>query len=263
MDHIMPTAFVSHGSPMLVVQEGAAHQFLKGFADKIPAPKAILMVSAHWEAAKPTVSMAKNPETIHDFGGFPRELYSIQYPAPGAPDLAEHTAGLLEAAGFEVDRSTDRGIDHGAWVPLKLVYPQANIPVTQLSIQTNQGAAYHYKIGQALQALRNEGVLILGSGAVTHNLEAFFKGSFDHDADVPDWVHGFSDWLATAMQEGRIEDLLAYRDVGPFAVENHPTEDHLLPLFVALGAASGTPTAERAHASNTYGILAMDAYMMN
>lgn len=263
MTETLPSVFVSHGSPMLVLEEGAAHRFLKGFAGSLPAPREILVVSAHWETARPTVSMAPRPQTIHDFGGFARELYTMQYPAPGSPQLAERTAGLLEAAGFEVDRSADRGIDHGAWVPLKLIYPEADIPVTQLSIQPDMGPLHHYKVGQALTGLRKDGVLILASGAVTHNLEAFFRGGFDHDAEVPDWVNAFSDWLAQAIQQGRIDDLLAYRDKAPFGAENHPTEDHLLPLFVALGAASKNATAIRAHASNTYGILAMDAYVMN
>lgn len=258
----MPTAFVSHGSPMLVVEDGAAHRFLKGFSAALPKPKAILCVSAHWETPAPAVSLASRPETIHDFGGFARELYSMQYPAPGAPDVAERTAALLEAAGHTVTRAPDRGIDHGTWVPLKLIYKDADIPVTQLSIQPQENAAYHYALGQALRPLREEGVLILGSGSVTHNLEAFFKGSFDHDASVPDWVDAFSDWLAEALDQGRTEDLLDYRRKGPFAVENHPSEDHILPLFVALGAASDPSQTRRAHASNTYGILAMDAYVM-
>ncbi len=258
----MPVVFVSHGSPMLVVEDGAAHRFLKGFAGTLPVPKEILMVSAHWETPDPTVSLAGHPETIHDFGGFARQLYTMQYPAPGAPGLAERAAELLDAAGMVVQRSPDRGLDHGAWVPLKLIYPDAGIPVTQLSIQPHAGPAHHFAVGRALQALRSEGVLIIGSGAVTHNLEVFFKGGFDHDADVPDWVHGFSDWLADALQDGRTDDILDYRKAAPFGAENHPTEDHILPLFTVLGAAGTTPSARRAHASHTYGVLAMDAYVM-
>lgn len=259
----MPAVFVSHGSPMLVLDESAAHHFLKGMSDLVPRPKDILLVSAHWETDTPRVSLAKQPETIYDFGGFPQALYEMVYPAPGAPDLAGRAAACLEGAGIEVDRDPTRGLDHGAWVPLKLIYPDADIPVAQLSVQPNDGPEHHFRLGQALKPLRDEGTLILASGAVTHNLEEFFKNGFTRDSGAPDWVRSFAEWTAEAVSEGRMDDLLHYRSRAPHAVKNHPTEEHLLPLFVAMGAASDTLETERLHKSDAYGVLAMDVYALN
>jgi 4,5-DOPA dioxygenase extradiol len=262
MTAALPTVFLSHGSPMLAVDGSAAHDFLKGLAACLPRPKNILAVSAHWETAAPAVSLAASPETIHDFGGFPDALYRLQYPAPGAPDLAARTAGLLEAAGFAVGRDPGRGLDHGAWVPLGLIYPDADIPVTQLAIQPHRGPAHHLALGRALRPLREEGTLILASGAVTHNLQAFFRGRFALETPPPDWVSVFADWIADAIAAGRLQDLLHYRERAPFAVENHPTDEHLLPLFVACGAAADSLAGEALHRSTAYGILAMDAYRL-
>ncbi|MEM7429708.1 MAG: class III extradiol ring-cleavage dioxygenase [Pseudomonadota bacterium] len=259
----MPAVFVSHGSPMLALDESAAHYFLKGMSDLVPLPKDILVVSAHWETDVPRVSLAAQPETIYDFGGFPKALYEMTYPAPGAPDLAGRAAHCLENAGIDVERDPSRGLDHGAWVPLKLIYPEADVPVAQLSIQPDAGPEHHYRLGQALKPLREEGTLILASGAVTHNLEEFFKNGFTRDSGAPDWVRIFAEWTAGALSEGRLEDLLDYRTRAPHAVENHPTEEHLLPLFVAMGAASETLSSERLHKSDAYGVLAMDVYALS
>jgi len=273
MNGRLPTLFISHGSPTVLFDDDAAHRFLFGLAADLPKPKAILVISAHWETSIPTVSMAENPETIHDFGGFARSLYEAQYPAPGAPVLAEWAARLLEGAGFEVGRDLKRGLDHGAWVPLKLMYPDAAIPVTQLSIQTRLGPKHHLALGQALAPLRDEGVLIVASGSATHNLQAVFRTHFTLDAPVPDWVAAFAAWLAQTLEGGDVDALLDYRARAPYASENHPTEDHILPLFVALGAAGGAATkgaagkmvkgatkARRIHASFSFGALAMDVY---
>ena len=260
MTRSMPAVFVSHGSPMLALDESAAHHFLKGMSDLVPAPKDILVVSAHWETGSPRVSMAEHPETIHDFGGFPQALYEMVYPAPGAPDLAGRAAGCLEQSGFEIGRDPARGLDHGAWVPLKLIYPSADVPVAQLSVQPEAGPEHHYRLGQALRPLRDQGTLILASGAVTHNLKAFFKNGFTRDSEAPEWVRSFAEWTAAALNEGRVDDLLGYRNRAPHAIENHPTEEHLLPLFVAMGAASDNMETERLHRSDAYGVLAMDVY---
>lgn len=257
--NMLPTLFVSHGSPMLAVEEGPAHRFLSDWKDRIDRPKAILVISAHWEQRDgPTVSTTQHPSTIHDFGGFPRELYEIQYPAPGAPDVAEQTISLLRDAGFDVKSSSSRGLDHGAWVPLSLMYPNADIPVFQVSLIQGAGPAEHYRLGAALQALRAQGVLIMGSGSLTHNLYEFVGHRLDDAA--PRWVTDFENWMAESLDAGRLPDLLDYRKRAPHAERNHPTEDHLLPLFVALGAAGEEAVASRVHASHTYGILAMDAY---
>jgi 4,5-DOPA dioxygenase extradiol len=164
----------------------------------------------------------------------------------------------LQGAGFEVERDPARGLDHGAWVPLMLMYPQADIPVTQLSIQDDLGPAHHQHLGRALAALRDENVLILASGSATHNL-AYFRRFALSDA-APEWVNDFREWIATAIGEGREQDLLDYRRRAPHAAENHPTEEHFLPLFVAMGARTPDVPGRRVHASDTYGVLAMDAY---
>jgi 4,5-DOPA dioxygenase extradiol len=262
MTEPMPALFVSHGSPMVLLDGSEASRFLTGLPAALARPRDILVVSAHWETAVPTVSEAAAPQTMHDFGGFPRALHEATYPAPGAPQLACRAADLLAEAGFDVERSPDRGLDHGAWIPLKLMYPDADVPVTQLSIQPHLGPQHHYRIGEALRPLRDDGTLVMGSGSVTHNLEAFFREGYGRDAAVPDWVAAFADWLAAALEEGRVGDLLAYRDLAPHAVRNHPSEDHLLPLFVACGAASELVRAQRLHASRAYGVLAMDAYAL-
>lgn len=252
-----PVFFVSHGAPSLAIEDGAAHRFLRSGSLDLGGARAVLVVSAHWETAAPTVSAADQPETIHDFSGFPPELYRLSYPAPGSPDVAEEVAAALSDAGIAAAIDGHRGLDHGAWVPLTLIRPQADLPVLQLSVQPKAGPAHHLAVGRALAPLRDRGVAILATGAVTHNLGAFFRGGYGRDSAAPDWVTGFADWIADAAETGRIDDLLGYRSRAPHAVDNHPTEEHLLPLFVALGAGGA---AGRVHASTTYGVLAMDVY---
>lgn len=255
----MPSLFISHGSPMLAIQDSPARQALLTLGRQLPRPKAILVASAHWETrVAPAVSLASQPETIHDFGGFPAPLYDIRYPAPGATDVAEDAAHLLENAGFAVSRSAGRGLDHGAWVPLRLMYPEADIPVAQVSILRGSTPAEHMRIGEALGALRDEGVLVIGSGSLTHNLYELV--GHDIDAPVPRWVGEFDEWMFTMLGGMQRDALLDYRARAPHASRNHPSEEHLLPLFFALGAAGDKATAERIHASHEYGVLAMDIY---
>jgi 4,5-DOPA dioxygenase extradiol len=254
----LPALFVSHGPPTLAVQDSPVRRFLAGYGAEIERPEAVLAVSAHWETEAPAASTAERPETIHDFFGFPPALYEMRYAAPGAPELARRAAALLGEAGLDAALDPGRGLDHGAWVPLALLYPEASVPVAQLSIQTSLGPAHHLRLGAALRPLREEGVLILGSGNLTHNLPRF-RGQ-PPDAPAPAWVSAFTDWTAEAILEARTDDLLDYRGQAPYGAENHPSEDHLLPLFVALGAGSpGTP-GRRLHASVLHAVLAMDAY---
>ncbi len=255
----LPALFISHGSPMLAIEDSPAHQFLVGLGKSMPQPKAIVVASAHWESVNGVaVSLAAHPETIHDFGGFPEALFEIHYPAQGAPAIATRAADLLEAAGFAVRRSHDRGLDHGAWVPLRLMYPKADVPITQVSIRRGASPAEHERIGMALGKLREEGVLIIGSGAFTHNLYALRGAALNQDA--PAWVRDFGEWMHARLVENQREALRHYRTQAPFAVRNHPTEDHVLPLFVAMGAAGDFTKAERLHTSHQYGVLAMDMY---
>jgi 4,5-DOPA dioxygenase extradiol len=254
----LPALFVSHGAPTMILQPVPVREFLSGLGAALPRPKAILAVSAHWESAALAISTAAQPETIHDYYGFPEPLYRLHYRAPGAPELAPRVAALIEAAGLGCEIDPRRGLDHGAWVPLMLMYPEARIPVTQLSVQPGLGAAHHYRLGQALRPLREEGVLVLGSGGITHNLAAF-RGHAPGDP-APDWVAQFRDWMAAAIEAGRDEDAIEYRSRAPHGARNHPSEEHFLPLLVAAGARTPGNPGRRIHTSTTYGVLAMDAY---
>ena len=245
-----PSLFVSHGSPMLAVDAAQpAHGFLRNLGATLPRPEAILVISAHWETPAPSVTGALHPDTIHDFYGFPAPLYELRYPAPGKHDLAKEVAHLLgPAAGVDLVR----GLDHGAWVPLLLMYPQHDIPVLQLSLQTSLGPAHHLKIGDALNPLREQGVLIIGSGGATHNLREYF-----HPAGDQQPYEDFAAWLHEVLTRRDRDALLDYRRRAPQAARNHPTEEHFLPLFVALGA--GGVQAKRLHHSFDR-TLCMDAY---
>lgn len=234
----LPTLFLFHGAPDLPLQEGAVVEFLRSLHQHFAKPKAILVVSAHWYSAMPLVSAAVAPRTIHDFSGFPAALYKLNYPAPGSPELADHIIALLNQAGIAAQIDPARGFDHGAWTPLVLTYPAADIPVVQLSIQYYRDVTYHRQLGKALAALRQEEVLVIGSGSVTHNLQAF---SAQYDAAPPSWVQQFDQWLGETIAQHDWQRLMQYRQLAPYANENHPTEEHLLPLFVALGAAGAAP----------------------
>lgn len=257
----MPVLFVSHGAPTLPLEPGETGAAWRKLGEQLPRPSAILVISAHWETRVPTVSRALQPETIHDFSGFPAELYKLQYPAPGAPALAQDVAVALHKSDIQVEMDDTRGLDHGAWVPLSLMYPQADIPVTQLSLQPDKDAAWHIALGRALRPLREQGVLIVGSGSITHNLRAIFK--HPRGEAVPGWMTEFCDWMAQQIKAGDLETLSAYRTLAPHAVQNHPTDEHLLPLFVALGAADKIAGAQRLNHVMTYGILAMDAWLFD
>jgi len=202
----MPSLFVSHGAPTLIIQDGPAHRFLAGYGAALGKPSAILVASAHWESRDLLLSTAERPETIYDFHGFPKPLYEIVYAAPGAPTVAARAAAMLRDAGLDGAEDPDRGLDHGAWVPLRLMYPDADIPVAQISIQTSRGPAHQLAVGQAFASLRDEGVLIVGSGSATHNL-AEFRGQ-PVDTPPPDWVSAFANWTYTMLSEGRTDDLL-------------------------------------------------------
>ena len=255
----LPALFISHGSPMLALQDSPAHRALAALGRSLPRPQAILVISAHWETEQGfAVSLAPKPKTIHDFGGFSPELYKLEYPAPGAYGEALRAAALMEQAGFAVKRDPERGLDHGAWVPLHVMYPEADIPVAQISLCQNASPADHLRLGQALRPLRDEGVLIVGSGALTHNLAAYRGQPIETEA--PHWVTEFTDWVHQCLADERYENLLEYRTQAPGGQINHPTPEHLMPLFVALGAGGDRPKVERVHASYEYGVIAMDTY---
>jgi 4,5-DOPA dioxygenase extradiol len=253
-----PAVFLSHGAPTLAVEDGSDTQAWAKLASQLPRPDSILVVSAHWDTDAPAASTSEQPETIHDFFGFPRELYEQRYPAPGAPVLARRTAALLSAAGLRCEMNAKRGLDHGAWVPLKWMYPKADIPVTQLSVQSHRGPRHHHAIGRAIGALRDEGTLILASGGIVHNLrdlEWHMRGT----RQASDWARTFNDWIAARVKIGAVDELLDYRRLAPQAERCHPTEEHFDPFFVALGA--GGPAARRLELGFDLGSLGMDGYV--
>lgn len=252
-----PSLFVSHGAPTLPFEDHDAVPFLKGLSSVYTPPKAILVVSAHWETDKPMLSSTVQPETIHDFYNFPNELYQLSYPSPGAPETAARAAHLLREAGFSVDLDDERGLDHGAWIPLMLMEPEAQIPTLQLSIQSHLGPQHQHAVGQALAPLRREGVLILASGGAVHNLAGWRQGG----DTTPAWALDFDDWLRQAVTEGRTDDLLNYRKRAPFAKQAHPRDEHLLPLFTALGAASEeNPRGKSLYQGFSHRVLSMAAF---
>ena len=258
---MMPVLFLSHGAPSLPLEGGETGAAWRRLGESLPKPSSILMISAHWETSVPTVSRAVSPETIHDFSGFPAELYRLRYDAPGAPQMAEAAAAALQQAGIPVQLDDTHGLDHGAWVPLSFLFPQADIPVAQLSLQPDKNPAWHVALGRALRPLRAQGVLIVGSGSVTHNLDAVFKHAQGEPA--PDWVTEFRDWIAAKISAGDLPALIEYRSRAPHAVQNHPTDEHLLPLFVALGAANQIDSALHLNRVMTHGLLAMDAWLFD
>ncbi len=257
----LPVVFVSHGAPTHALDAGAAGLAWEALGRDLPRPQAVLAISPHWDTEAPMVSAAEVPETIHDFHGFPAPLYDIRYPAPGAPALACRTTSLLEEAGIHTAVHPNRGLDHGAWVPLRRMYPEADIPVTQLTTQYRKGPEHHYRLGQALKKLSEEGVLVFATGGITHNLRDFFN-------DIPPgqaapYVDEFRNWMLEKIQAGDIDALLDYRARAPHAARAHPTDDHLMPLYVALGAAHDPASVIRTHDSVDRGVMAMDAYVFS
>jgi len=251
----LPAVFVSHGAPTLLLEGGPAVDFLGGLGETLGRPKGVVCVSAHWETDRPAVSAATAPETIHDFSGFPRALYAMRYPAPGSPDLAARVRAALAKAGMDCTVDPARGLDHGAWVPLLKMYPRADIPVLQLSVQPQRDPAHHLAVGRALAPLRAEGVLVLGSGSAIHNLRALRWGG-----DTPEaWATGFADWLDRAVETGATDDLVNYRARSPGGTRAHPTDEHFLPLFAAMGA-GGAGRGQRLHSSFSHANLGMQAY---
>jgi 4,5-DOPA dioxygenase extradiol len=232
----LPTLFLSHGAPTMALQDTPTTRAWRALALELPKPKALIVISAHHQARVPTLTGASLPVTIHDFSGFPDALYALHYAARGAPELARQVAGQLQQAGFATPGvDATRGIDHGVWVPLRHMYPEADVPVLSLSVSPCEDASWHYRLGLALASLRAEGVLIIGSGGLTHNLGALdWHG---HDGQVAAWAQAFADWFLSKLQQQDIDALLEWRQAAPEALRNHPTPEHLLPIFVAMGAA--------------------------
>ncbi|WP_160107674.1 DODA-type extradiol aromatic ring-opening family dioxygenase [Pseudomonas izuensis] len=252
---MFPSLYISHGSPMLALEPGASGPALARLAAEMPKPKAIVIVSAHWESHELLVSANPRPETWHDFGGFPKALFEVQYPAPGDPRLAAEVVELLNAADLPARSDTQRPFDHGVWVPLSLMYPQADIPIVQVSLPTRGGPVLQTRVGHALASLREQGVLLIGSGSITHNLR-----ELDWHAgpeSVEPWAQAFRDWMIEKLEANDETVLHDYRQQAPNAVRNHPSDEHLLPLYFARGAGGDFSVA---HKGFTMGALGMDIY---
>lgn len=255
MSDRFPSLFVSHGAPSLIIEECPAREFFISLGKELGPPRGIVAVSAHWNTVEPRVTMHPAPPTIHDFGGFPDELYHLEYPAPGDPVLAKRVMSLLKQEGIAAEMDMGRGYDHGAWSPLMLMYPEARIPVIQLSVQPRLGPEHHLDMGKALKPLRDEGIMVLASGSATHNLRDFFGRALD--AKAPPYVQEFMDWLKGAIANGDTDELLHYVERAPHALQNHPTPEHFLPLFTAMGAGGN---GRLLHDSYTYGVISMAAF---
>jgi 4,5-DOPA dioxygenase extradiol len=250
----LPVLFLSHGSPMHAIQPGAVREAWQRIARELPRPQAILIASAHWETDLPAVTGAARPETIHDFYGFPKPLYEIQYPAKGEPALASRAVSLLNDSGLKARADPGRGLDHGAWSPLLHMYPEADIPVVQVAVQTSLGPKHHLALGRALAPLADEGVLLIGSGHLTHNLR-------DRAAGGPaPYAARFQAWVKERIEARKLDELADYRSLSQDGVRAHPTDEHFLPLFFALGAAGEQYAAEQLYDGIETGSLAMDAY---
>lgn len=245
------TLFLSHGSPMIALEASSASRFLTGLGRSMPRPTAVLAVSAHWRTEGFAVGSAAHPRTIHDFFGFPASLYDMRYPASGAPGLA---ARVAEATGATL--MAGRGLDHGIWTVAKLMWPDADVAIVPVSVSRSGGPLDHWEFGRALAPLLDDGVMVMATGCATHNLHAYLGQP--RDAAAEPWVGAFADWLAEKVESEDRQALVDYRSLAPFAQDNHPSDEHLLPLFVAAGAAGGK--GRRLHHSVEHGVIAMDAF---
>lgn len=252
-----PVLFVSHGAPTFALQPGLLGPRLTAVGDQLPRPRALLVVSPHWMTRGVRVATSAAPETVHDFGGFDRALYRIQYPAPGHPELAVRAVEVLRAAGWPAEADANQGLDHGAWVPIRFLYPEADVPVFQVSLPAGLTPEQAYALGQALAPLRDEGVMVVGSGSMTHNLYEFRMDA----AGEAVYAREFAAWVRQAVEARDDQRLLHTMELAPHAHRAHPTTEHFLPLLVAAGAASGEPGVETLEGGITYGVLSMDSYL--
>lgn len=253
--HTAPALFISHGAPTFALEPGLLGPKLAAIGAQLSGISAVLVVSAHWQTRRVRVASTASPKTIHDFGGFPAALYQLQYPAPGAPALATKALTLLQDAGFDVSIDDQRGLDHGAWVPLRYLLARANIPAFQVSMPFDLDTTGALQLGAALAPLRQQGVLILGSGSLTHNLYEVGQ----HSLDEAVYAREFVAWIRHAVQNRDTDALVAYRQQAPHAARAHPTEEHYLPLLVAVGASAPSESVEWIEGGITHGVLSMDS----
>lgn len=255
----LPTLFVPHGAPTFALDPGAAGAVMQQTAAALPRPRAIVIVSPHWDTEVASVGSAETPATIHDFYGFPQALYALDYPATGSRDASQEVIAAIAKTGLPVVEVASQGLDHGAWIPLQLMFPDADVPVIPVSLQSHLGVPGAYALGRALAPLVDQGFLVIGSGNLTHNL-GDYRIARQNGGRVPAYVHDFPDWLAQKIMQRDVSALLDYRHQAPEAARAHPSDEHLQPLYVALGAAGDTPGVERLYKGVSDYVLAMDAY---
>jgi 4,5-DOPA dioxygenase extradiol len=243
---------------MFALHPGAAGAAMTELAARLGKPRAIVVVSPNWETAVPTVGFAIRPETIHDFGGFDPRLYEMQYPATGCPEVAAQVVNALQNAGLSVAQDAERGLDHGAWTPLRQMFPDADVPVVPLSVQSHLGPEHAYRVGRALAGLAQHGILVVASGNITHNLSDFMMVRMQGGA-TPSYVQAFADWVYAHMTAHDVPGLMAYRQQSA-GQRAHPTDEHLLPLFTALGAAGADAQAKAFFRGISDHVIAMDGY---
>jgi 4,5-DOPA dioxygenase extradiol len=266
MSSTLPSIFVSHGSPMIALEPGAAGAFMQRLGPAIDArfgrPRAIVAVSAHTAARAPVLLAAPRHAAIYDFGGFDPKLFTLRYDAPGAPELARRAAALLGAAGLAAHSVDEGGLDHGNWTALRYLYPDADVAILPLAFVPSQSPAQQFALGAALAPLRDEGVLVFGSGSITHNLRRVFATGLHGPDDVPEIAESaaFRSWMAERSAARDWDALFDYRRRAPHAVDMHPSDEHLLPWYVAAGAGGRDAAPLRVHASVSRGSLGMDAY---
>jgi 4,5-DOPA dioxygenase extradiol len=262
----LPSLFVSHGSPMIALEPGAAGAFMQRLGPAIDAafgrPKAILALSAHTAARRPVLLVGPRHEAVYDFGNFDPRLFTLRYDAPGAPALASRVVALAAAAGIAVDSVPEGGLDHGIWTALRYVYPAADVPVLPLAWVPSQSPAQQFALGEVLAPLAAEGVLVFGSGSITHDLRRVFAGGLRGPVDKPEIPESaaFRGWMHDRSAARDWDALFDYRALAPHAADMHPTDEHLLPWFGAAGTGGRDHVPVRIHDSVTYGCLAMDAY---
>jgi 4,5-DOPA dioxygenase extradiol len=250
---MMSPVFVAHGSPMMALEDTPASRFLEEFGSTV-RPKAIVVFTAHWESKVLTMSSPEGVfSTIYDFGGFPPELFAVKYPAPGSPELLARIRDRFQAAGIAVEES-DRGLDHGSWVPLSRMFPQADIPVVQISVNPFLPPAEQFKIGEALRGLEDEDILIVGSGVTVHNLRKIEWGK-PRNRTPEDWALQFDDWLLDKLEKKDIEGLFRYEEEAPHAKVAVPREEHFVPFFITLGSGKPGRDARVLHRSYEFGVL--------
>ncbi|REG81601.1 DODA-type extradiol aromatic ring-opening family dioxygenase [Marinomonas pollencensis] len=256
-----PTLFISHGSPMMAAEISSTSIFLSQLGKELSRPKAIIVFSAHFDmAADIVITSGEQPETIHDFYGFPKSFYEIQYNAPGDPALAKKIAQLFENSGLHPVLDENQGWDHGVWIPLRLMYPNADVPIVQISINSGLGASRNHLYGKLISSLKDDNILIIGSGGISHNLKELFSRT--PTKNRVEMVSSFTDWVHDKLIHKDLDALLNYQQEAPYASFNHPSQEHFLPLISALGS-SDLLTVERLHKDVERDILSLDSYLFS